>query len=228
MLAPLVNALVEARLLTRGAGTLEVAHAALLRRAPIAGWLEAQKDALKLRDDVLREAKEWEASGRQDKDMVRRGERLRAALSLSVNLDFAAALAPAKDYLAACQKLEAAAQRGRRRARAAIYTLMLGTIAGLLGVIFKEPFVDVWFEQTIVRSYIATHVRPHVLTAEAEHTLKRGSTFRECASACPEMVVVPAGSFHMGSPDTEVGRLDIEGPVHTVTFAKPSPLASLR
>jgi hypothetical protein len=34
-----------------------------LRRAPVAGWLDAQKDALKLRDDVLPEAKEWEASG---------------------------------------------------------------------------------------------------------------------------------------------------------------------
>src|SRR5215471_16064088 len=37
-LVPLANALVEARLLTRGSGTLEVAHEALLRRAPIAGW----------------------------------------------------------------------------------------------------------------------------------------------------------------------------------------------
>jgi hypothetical protein len=44
-LAPLANALVEARLLTRGRGTLEVAHEALLRREPISGWLEQQKDA---------------------------------------------------------------------------------------------------------------------------------------------------------------------------------------
>jgi hypothetical protein len=63
-LAPLANALVEARLLTRDGGTLEVAHEALLRRQPIFGWLEQQKDALKLRDDVLREAKEWADGGR--------------------------------------------------------------------------------------------------------------------------------------------------------------------
>jgi hypothetical protein len=56
-LAPLANALVSSRLLTRGAGTLEVAHEALLRRPPIDGWLAEQKDALKLRDDVLREAR---------------------------------------------------------------------------------------------------------------------------------------------------------------------------
>ncbi len=37
----------------------------------------------------------------------------------------------------------------------------------------------------------------------------------------PEMVVVPAGEFLMGSPDTESGRYDNEGPQHTVTFAQP-------
>jgi hypothetical protein len=52
------------RLLTRGAGTLEVAHEALPRRPLIDGWLQEQKDALKLRDDVLREAKEWDGGGR--------------------------------------------------------------------------------------------------------------------------------------------------------------------
>jgi hypothetical protein len=62
-LAPLADALVEARLLMRGQGTIEVAHEALLRREPIAGWLEARKDALKLRDDVLREAREWRDGG---------------------------------------------------------------------------------------------------------------------------------------------------------------------
>ncbi len=35
------------------------------------------------------------------------------------------------------------------------------------------------------------------------------------------MVVVPAGSFMMGSPDTEAGRSPDEGPQHRVTFAQP-------
>ncbi|MFE4108388.1 SAV_2336 N-terminal domain-related protein [Almyronema epifaneia] len=34
-----------------------------------------------------------------------------------------------------------------------------------------------------------------------------------------EMVLVPAGSFVMGSPETEKGRSDDEGPQHEVTFA---------
>ena len=47
-----------------------------------------------------------------------------------------------------------------------------------------------------------------------------GETFREC-DVCPEMVVVPAGSFMMGSPSSEKGRNSQEGPVHPVTFAEP-------
>jgi formylglycine-generating enzyme required for sulfatase activity len=43
-----------------------------------------------------------------------------------------------------------------------------------------------------------------------------GRVLRDC-SECPEMVVVPAGSFMMGSND---GGID-EKPVHKVTFAKP-------
>jgi formylglycine-generating enzyme required for sulfatase activity len=42
--------------------------------------------------------------------------------------------------------------------------------------------------------------------------------FREC-SDCPEMVAIPAGSFVMGSPASEHGRFDAEGPQHRVSVA---------
>jgi formylglycine-generating enzyme required for sulfatase activity len=44
-----------------------------------------------------------------------------------------------------------------------------------------------------------------------------GETFRDCPD-CPELVVIPSGSFQMGSPSSERGRNDDEGPVHTVTI----------
>jgi formylglycine-generating enzyme required for sulfatase activity len=47
-----------------------------------------------------------------------------------------------------------------------------------------------------------------------------GEIFRDCAK-CPEMVVVPAGSFTMGSPQSEKGRSYYEGPQHRVTFSQP-------
>ena len=46
-----------------------------------------------------------------------------------------------------------------------------------------------------------------------------GRRFRDCAE-CPEMVVIPAGSFMMGSPESEDGREDGEGPRHEVRIEK--------
>src|SRR5208282_5331305 len=45
--------------------------------------------------------------------------------------------------------------------------------------------------------------------------------FKECAIGCPEMVVIPAGKFMMGSPESKKDRSDDEGPRHEVTIAKP-------
>ena len=53
--------------------------------------------------------------------------------------------------------------------------------------------------------------------AAAPKRLEPGTEFRDCPE-CPEMVVVPAGSFRMGSPPGEEGRENAEGPVHTVTI----------
>lgn len=51
-----------------------------------------------------------------------------------------------------------------------------------------------------------------------------GTSFRDC-DVCPVMVVLPAGSFEMGSPAGEVGRYADEGPQHRVTFARPFAVA---
>jgi formylglycine-generating enzyme required for sulfatase activity len=52
---------------------------------------------------------------------------------------------------------------------------------------------------------------------------KPGDAFRDKlsdGSEGPEMVVIPAGTFMMGSPDSESDRYDDEGPVHEVTIAR--------
>jgi formylglycine-generating enzyme required for sulfatase activity len=68
-------------------------------------------------------------------------------------------------------------------------------------------------------------VRPHVLDAAAERALKPGDSFKECAEDCPEMVVIPAGEFTMGSPASEQGHSGSEEPQHRVVFAKPFAVA---
>jgi formylglycine-generating enzyme required for sulfatase activity len=47
-----------------------------------------------------------------------------------------------------------------------------------------------------------------------------GRSFQDCAG-CPWMVVVPQGSFVMGSPPNEKGRDEAEGPQHRVVIAQP-------
>jgi formylglycine-generating enzyme required for sulfatase activity len=58
------------------------------------------------------------------------------------------------------------------------------------------------------------------LSAAEECALKPKDSFRECAN-CPELVVVPAASFTMGSPESEKDRRNDEGPQHRVTIGKP-------
>jgi len=66
--------------------------------------------------------------------------------------------------------------------------------------------------------FAAKGVQP--LTPEIEQALRPKDSFRECDS-CPEMVVVPKGSFIMGTPITEVDRYKGEDPLHRVGFARP-------
>lgn len=42
-----------------------------------------------------------------------------------------------------------------------------------------------------------------------------GKVFKDCAD-CPEMIAIPSGSFVMGSPASELGRSEAEGPQHQV------------
>ena len=58
-------------------------------------------------------------------------------------------------------------------------------------------------------------------TVFAERALKPRDTFRECASDCPEMIVLPAGEFKMGSEATEKGHYNNESPQHKVTIGHP-------
>ena len=64
-------------------------------------------------------------------------------------------------------------------------------------------------------------LRAAAFTAAAADSGLSERTFKDCLT-CPEMVVVPAGTFTMGSPDSEVERKSGEGPqwqAQVATFA---------
>ncbi len=65
----------------------------------------------------------------------------------------------------------------------------------------------------------AAPIQPAALSPMQEKALKPHGAFQECAH-CPDMVVVPAGKFSMGSPASEPGRSADEAPQHTVTIAR--------
>ena len=63
---------------------------------------------------------------------------------------------------------------------------------------------------------------PAAAALATDGNLATGTIFRDCPD-CPEMVVLPAGSFVMGSPPQQKGRSDDEGPQRRVTI--PNPVA---
>lgn len=68
--------------------------------------------------------------------------------------------------------------------------------------------------------WVAASVFSVAATAQAP---KAGTVFREC-TGCPEMVVLPAGSFTMVSPGHEAERDDDEEPQRVVTVRQPFAL----
>jgi formylglycine-generating enzyme required for sulfatase activity len=93
----------------------------------------------------------------------------------------------------------------------------------LLGVCVLGAAIIVWLTMLPAPGAVAqtppAQVTPTApLSAMQEGALKPKDTFKECAD-CPEMMVVPAGSFTMGSPTSEPERSADEDQ-HMVTIAR--------
>jgi formylglycine-generating enzyme required for sulfatase activity len=109
-------------------------------------------------------------------------------------------------------------RRGQVARRAAAYAAPALLVISLLG---GEAYLRERLRRfATIEPFKREHVTPHVLGAEKEGALRRGESFTECDDDknCPEMVVVPAGEFMMGSPTPETGSG--EGTQHKVVFAK--------
>jgi formylglycine-generating enzyme required for sulfatase activity len=115
-----------------------------------------------------------------------------------------------RDYVAVSRQAFDKELTRARRVRAAIYGLASVVIIGLIGWINRSTITDQWHWWTVTRPYAEAQVWPHVLAADEERALKPGQSFKECAQDCPEMVVVPAGSFAMGSSREQGTKLDRE------------------
>jgi len=119
-----------------------------------------------------------------------------------------------RSFVAASRTAEVAARRRSRILNAALYMMLVGIILGLVGWINQATIADQWRYWTVTYPYMWARVRPYVLSAAKEQALKPRDSFKECAQDCAEMIIVPAGSFTMGGPNS------IEQPEHKVTIAK--------
>ena len=120
-------------------------------------------------DGVKRAARDWAANGKTAAWLTHVTGRLEAAERLRERPDLAANLGPTdREYLAACQKAEAAAKARKRRGQAAVYGMLVGIITGLVGWINQAYIKEQvnWF--VTMRPYMMANVRPYVLAAEAE------------------------------------------------------------
>lgn len=130
-------------------------------------------------------------------------------------------------FIAQSRKAMLGTRRLQQIALGSIFSLMMIVILGLVGVINQDLIKKQWTWYAIDRPFLAATIWPYVLDPAADAALKAGAGFRECAARapgndyCPDMVVVPAGSFLMGSPAAEQGQNSTEEPQHTVTITKP-------
>jgi formylglycine-generating enzyme required for sulfatase activity len=198
-------------------GTVEVAHEALFREwTRLKGWLVPERARLEVLRSLQVDAANWERNDKNTGFLNHRGKRLAEAGDLSSNADYAKRLVQRDfDYLAACQAAEHAAL-----ARARSFRALVGTLAALLAL----GSVGWWNEGFFRDQY---HWRvimgPRVMTVaqENEKAATPGAEFMECATDCPTMVVVPAGTFMMGSHLGSGGHRNNESPQHAVVIAKP-------
>jgi formylglycine-generating enzyme required for sulfatase activity len=197
----------------------EVAHEAIFRRwDKLRDWIAAEREFLAWRSGLEAARRAWQAiPGRSKDDALLMGHGL--ALASNWLAKRAEDISPVdREFAVLSRKV---AQRRKLRVQALIYALFVGIITGLVGWI-NQSYVKLQMNYFMtMRPYMLSNVRPYVLTAEAERALKSRASFRECAKDCPEMIVVPAGDFTMGSPAAEDGHSDGEGPQLKVTIARP-------
>jgi formylglycine-generating enzyme required for sulfatase activity len=206
-----------------GESYAEVAHEAIFRRWDrLREWIAAEREFLAWRSELESARRTWQATPERSKN-----DALLMGLALARSQTWLARRSA--DIPGAERQFITQSQNALRKRRLRLQALGAGlgaaVLAGIGAWLEQDALAAFWRYYAVTRPYIASQVSSHVLTAASEAALKPSDTFSECARGqgkdyCPELVVVPAGQFTMGSPANEQSRSDNEGPQHIVTIAR--------
>jgi formylglycine-generating enzyme required for sulfatase activity len=185
----------------------EVAHEAIFRRwEKLREWIAAEREFLAWRSGLEAARRAWQATpDRSKNDALLMGHALAQAQSWHTKR---AEDIPAADRAFILQSRKVAQHR-ILRVQALVAVFVAAMIAGAAA----------WWQQAWLRERVYVWRNVDTLTAAQEKARKPDDPpFKECTD-CPEMVVVPTGSFMMGSPKGQGD--DNEHPHHVVTIAQP-------
>jgi formylglycine-generating enzyme required for sulfatase activity len=188
----------------------EVAHEAIFRRwGKLREWIAGEREFLSWRSGLEAARRAWEKTADRDKDgALLMGFALTQA-QRRLDRRSRELLEPDRTYIV---RSRSAARRRRRRTQVLVGTLVAAIAAGAAA----------WWNQVWLKGEIYALASTSPLTAAQERALRAGDSFKECRD-CPDMIVVSAGTFRMGSPAAQ-GR-NTEHPQHEVTIAKPFAVA---
>ena len=200
----------------------EVAHETIFRRwGKLRDWIAAERQFLAWKTGLEAARRAWKDTPDNTKsDALLMGASLTQAQSWRAKRgeDLPAV---DREFIDQSTERDNKARARAQHVRAFVYVLLAGIIAGLVGWINQSYLKEQWNWYTLGRPYMLEHVWPYRLNPDAERALRPGNKFRECRKDCPEMIVIPAGDFMMGSPPGEKGRYNNEGPQHPVTITRP-------
>lgn len=113
----------------------------------------------------------------------------------------------------------------RRTVKTCLFAIFIGVVFGIVAWIDQDHLPSQWIFHARMLPYGRSQVGLKEANASRQRAVRPGQKFKDCTSECPDMIVIPAGTFLMGSSATKQGHQSFEQPQHKVTIVAPFAMA---